>query len=180
MTFFWHLQRKEKTMWMLVFLAGFVLGIGAICLFSEGLVLQSGFLDAAALDSVRYLKINRNGLFLYSLRQRMGMAAFLVLLSAAGIAGAGICLLLVWCGISAGAVLTVFSMRYGMKGLLLFLSCILPQQFFLIPGYLMLMDWCFRRMERKKLLIPLAVVITGCLVESYVNPNILKVVLKIF
>lgn len=180
MTFFWNLQRKEKTTWMLIFLAGFLLGIGAICLFSEELVLQTGFLDAAALDGVRYLDINRNGLFLYSLRQRMGMAAFLVLLSAAGVAGAGICLFLVWCGISAGAVLTVLSMRYGIKGLLFFLSCILPQQFLLIPGYLLLMDWCFCKRERKKILIPLAVVITGCLVESYVNPNILKVVLKIF
>ncbi|MDO4333033.1 MAG: stage II sporulation protein M [Eubacteriales bacterium] len=180
MTFFWQLKKKEKTTWMLIFLAGFLLGIAAICLFSEGLVLQTGFLNASALDAVRYLDINRNGLFLYSLRQRMGMAAFLVLLSAAGIAGAGICLLLVWCGMSAGAVLTVLSMRYGMKGLLFFLSCILPQQFLLVPGYLLLMDWCFRRMERKKLLIPLAVVITGCLIESYVNPNILKVVLKFF
>lgn len=180
MAFFWKLEKKEKNLWMIIFLAGFFVGIAVICTFFEELVIGSGFLDAAFLAGVQYLDINKNGLLLYSLQQRMGIAAFLVLLSAAGAAGIGISFLLGWSGISAGAVLTVLSMRYGLKGLFFFLSCILPQQLLLIPGYLMLMDWCYRKLERKKLLIPLAVVIMGCFLESYVNPYIFKVVLKIF
>lgn len=180
MKFSWKLERKEKNLWMMVFLAGFLAGIAVICMFYEELVIGSGFLEAAFLSGIQYLQINQNGLLLYALKQRLQIAAFLVLLSAAGAAGAGIILLLVWAGISAGTVLTVLSMRYGVKGLLFFLSCILPQQILLIPGYLMLMDWCYRRLERKKLLIPLLVVIMGCFLESYVNPYIFKVVLKIF
>lgn len=180
MSFSWRLERKEKNMWMGVFLAGFLAGIAAICMFFEELVVGSGFLDASFLSGLQYLDVNKNGLLLYSLKQRMGMTAFLVLLSAAGAAGIGIVFLLAWSGISAGTVLTVLSMRYGMKGIVFFIACILPQQLFLIPGYLMLMDWCYRKLERRKLLIPIAVVIMGCLLESYVNPYIFKVVLKIF
>lgn len=180
MIFSWKLEKKEKTTWMMEFLAGFLAGIAVICLFFEELVIGSGFLDASFLSGLQYLDINKNGLFLYSIQQRMGMSAFLVLLSAAGAAGMGIAFVLVWSGISAGALLTVLSMRYGIKGLIFFLSCLLPQLFLMIPGYLMTMDWCYRKMERRRLLLPLIVVIMGCFLESYVNPYIFKVVLKIF
>lgn len=180
MKFSWKLERRERTTWMIIFLAGFFLGIALICLFPESLVTAAGFLDASFLSRLRYLDINQNGLLLYSVKQRVGMAAFLVLLSAAGAAGIGIWLFLGWCGISAGAVLTALSLRYGLKGIIFFAGCILPQQLLLIPGYLLLLDWCMRKMERKRLFLPLSVVIMGCFLESYVNPVVLKVVLKIF
>lgn len=180
MFFSWRLEKREKTVWMTVFLIGFLLGIGLICLLAQKLFLSSGFLDRTFLSRMKYLDMNKNGLFLFSLQQRIGMAAFLVLLSVAGAAGMGSFFLLVWSGMSAGAVLTIFSLRYGWKGIVLFLGSILPQSLLLVPGYLLLLDWCFKRLERRKLLIPLAVVIMGCLLESYVNPYILKVVLKLF
>ncbi len=165
---------------MLLFLAGFLGGIAAVCVFFDELVVATGFLDSSYLAGLRYLDVNKNGLFLYSLRQRLGMSAFLVLLAAAGAAGFGVCCCLLWCGISVGSILTVLSMRYGFKGLVFFLASIFPQQFLLIPGFLLLLDWCSRKMERRKLLTPLAVVIIGCLLESYVNPYVCKVVLKFF
>lgn len=180
MKFSWKLEKREKTVWLIVFLAGFLAGIALVCMFPDGLVTATGFLDGDFFSRMSYLDLNQNGLFLYCIRQRLGMAAFLVLLSAAGAAGAGIWIFLGWSGISAGMVLTVLSMRFGIKGLLIFAGCVLPQQLLLIPGYLLLMDWCIRKMERRKLLTPLSVVIMGCFLESYVNPVLLKVVLKIF
>ncbi len=180
MIFSWKLDRKQKTRWLLFFLTGFFAGIALMCLFYEELVIGNGYLDSNFMSGLRQLDMDMNRLLLYCLQERLEMAAFLVLLSAAGAGWAGICLLLIWFGGSAGGVLTALSMRYGVKGIFFFLSCILPQQLLLIPGYLMLMDWCYRRMERKKLLLPLAVVIIGCFVESYVNPYILKAVLRFF
>lgn len=180
MVFSWKLCRKQKTRWLLFFLTGFFAGIALICLFYEELVIENGFLDGSFLDGLRYLDVNRNKLFAYCLQKRLGIAAFLLLLFAAGAGWAGVSLLLVWFGGSVGVVLTALSMRYGFKGIFFFLSCILPQQLLLIPGYLMLMDWCCRKPERKKLLLPFLVVITGCFLESYVNPGILKLVLRFF
>lgn len=180
MIFSWKLDRIQRTRWMLFFLTGFFAGIALMCLFYEELVIENGYLDSQFMSGLRHLDIDKSRLLLYCLQERLGIVAFLVLLSAAGAGWAGICLLLIWFGGSAGGVLTALSMRYGVKGIFFFLSCMLPQQLLLIPGYLMLMDWCHRRMERKRLLIPLVVVIMGCFVESYVNPYILKVVLRFF
>lgn len=180
MFFSWRLKKREKTVWMMTFLIGFLLGIGLVCLLAQELFLPSGFLDRAFLSRMKCLEMNRNGLFLFSLQQRMAVAAFLVLLSVTGVVGMGTAFLLVWSGVSAGAVMTIFSLRYGWKGLALFLGSILPQAFLLIPGYLLLLDWCFGRQERRRLLVPLLVVIMGCFLESYVNPYVLKVVLKLF
>lgn len=172
-----RMRKKERTVWAAFFFAGFLAGIAAVCLKPDALVLRPGFLDAQTLLRVRYLDVNRNALLLYSLRQRLGTAVFLILLAAAGFGGAGSCLLPAWGGLSAGAVLTALSVRYGVKGPLLFLGTVLPQQILLIPGFLMLLDWCMGKQEKKKLLLSLAVVITGCILESYVNPFFLKVVL---
>lgn len=180
MKFSWKLERRERTTWMIIFLAGFFLGIALICLFPKSLVAESGFLDVSFLKRMRDLDINQNGLLIYSAKQRLGMAAFLVLLSAAGAAGIGAWLFLGWCGVSAGTVLTTLSLRYGIKGIIFFTGCVLPQHLLLIPGYLFLLDWCMKKMERRRLLIPLSVVIMGCFLESYVNPVVLKIVLKIF
>ena len=179
MIFFWKLGRKETRAWIILFLAGFLSGIAGVCLFSGPLVEATGFLDRAFWTRIQLLEINRNGLFLFSLRQRLIPTAFLVLLAAAGVAGIGTFCFLFFGGLSAGAVMTALSMRYGLGGILLFAGCILPHQLILIPGFLMLLDWCARKLEKRKLLIPLAVVITGCFLESYVNPIALKVVLNL-
>ena len=106
----------------------------------------------------------------------LGAAAFRGLLATAGAGGIGAAGFLFCGGLSAGAVLTTLSARYGLGGILLFSGCVLPHQLLLVPGFLLLLDWCARKLEKRKLLIPLAVVITGCLLESYVNPIALKVV----
>lgn len=176
----WKMGRKEKLVWSVAFLTGFFLGIALVCLFADSLAGNTGFLDASGLLQLRYLEPNRNGLFLFCLRQRISLAAVLVLLSAAGAGKTGIGLFLGWCGVSAGAVLTTLSMNYGIKGLFLFLGCLLPQQLVLIPGYLMLLCWCSRKMERKLLLVPVFVILTGCFLEGYLNPAVLKAALRLF
>lgn len=180
MRFFKQMERREKTAWTISFLTGFVPAVAVFCLFSEKLVVSSGFLEEAFFSKIRYLDINQNGLFLYSLKSRLETVAFLVLLAAAGMAGIGNCLFLGWSGFCAGALLTTLCMRCGFSGIILFLGCILPQQLLFIPGFLLLLHWCEQKKEAKRLLLSLLVVIMACFLESYVNPVVLKVVLNIF
>ena len=180
MRFFKQPQSAKAVRWTLAFLAGFFAGIAAVCLFPEELVAETGFLDAAFLSKMQMLAVNQNGLLLYSLRCRLEVTAFLVLLAAAGLAGLGSLLLLGWCGISAGCMLTALSMRYGIRGILFFLGCLLPQQLFLIPGYFMLLCWCEKRNGKRRLFYAFSMIFAGCLLESYVNPAVIKMVIKIF
>ena len=68
---FWKLGRKETRIWTVLFLIGFMGGIMAVCLFPGPLMENTGFLDASFLTKLRFLEINRNGLFLFSLRSRL-------------------------------------------------------------------------------------------------------------
>ena len=180
MFFSWNFNSREKTLVSLFFLSGFLGGIAAVCFWPEVMVENTGFLSPSFINRLKDIEVNSGGLFWYSLRKRMGAACFLLLSSTAGMSAAGIGVMMLWAGGAAGTVLTALSMRYGLKGLLLFVFSLLPQQLLLVPACLMLMDSCFKRRETKKLLFVLAVVITGCVLESYVNPMILKVVLKFF
>lgn len=176
----WKIGPGEKKIWMLVFLTGFVLGISLICLFPDVLVAQSGFLDPDSLTGLYETEPDRNGLFLYCIRQRFEMAAFLVLLSAAGLGGLGAWVWCGGCGLGSGMMLTALSWRYGMKGLFFFVSCLLPHQLLLIPGFLMLICWCVHRMEKRRIFLPLTAIACGCLVEGYISPLAVRFVLMIF
>lgn len=176
----WKIGPGERRIWTSVFLTGFILGISLVCLFPDVLVAQSGFLDADSLTGLYETEPDRNCLFLYCIRQRFGMAAFLVLLSAAGLGGLGAWVWCSGCGLGSGMMLTALSWRYGMKGLFFFASCLLPHQLLLVPGFLMLICWCVHRMEKRRIFLPLAAIVCGCLLEGYISPLVVRFVLKIF
>ncbi|MDO4291776.1 MAG: hypothetical protein Q4C65_00950 [Eubacteriales bacterium] len=180
MKFFWKSGKKELRVWTILFAVGFGLGIGLICIFPERLVEQTGFLGGELLSGMYSLEINQNGLLLYSLRQRLGMAAFFVLLSAAGAGYLCSWILPGGFGLACGTVLTTLSLRYGARGTALFLACLTPQLVLFVPGFCMLLDWCVRRLEPRRLPGPLGVIIMGCFVESYVNPIIVKALIGLF
>lgn len=170
------MRYRGQAVWAAVFLAGFLAGIAAVCFLPTQLVSAPGFLDAASFARLKSLKIDAIPLFCYALRQRMTAAFFLILLALAGLGGVGAGLFSFWCGASAGMVMTALSLRYGPGGLLLFAGCVLPQQLFLIPGFLLLLEWTTQKKEKTRLLLSFFFLLFGCLLESYVNPMLLKFV----
>ena len=144
------------------------------------MVWNTDFLGRENFVRVGQLEINKNGLFCYVLQKRLGNIAFLLLMSAAGMAGAAAVLFAGWSGLTAGIILTVLSVRYGLKGVFWFCGCILPQQIFLVPGFLMMMEWCCQKKSPKKMMVPLMTVLMGCVLEAYLNPTFLQLILRIF
>ena len=57
---------------------------------------------------------------------------------------------------------------------------LVPQQAVLVPGYCMLLEWCLHKKAASGVWISLAVIGIGCAVEGYVNPFILKAVMRLF
>lgn len=83
-------------------------------------------------------------------------------------------------GLAAGMILTVLSLRYGIRGSFFFLAALVPQQAVLVPGYCMLLEGACSKKLRRACGFPLAVIGIGCAVEGYVNPFILKAVMRLF
>ena len=151
-------------------LAGFLAGIACVCFFPGLFVQNPGFLDTDTLS----------GMFLYCLQKRLGTALLLVLLA---LSGAGMICLIVFAagsGLAAGMILTALSLRYGIRGSFFFLAALVPQQAVLVPGYCMLLEWCLHKKAASGVWISLAVIGIGCAVEGYVNPFILKAVMRLF
>lgn len=187
---FYLARRNENTGFVILFLAGFALGILIVYGGQNYLLENTEFLSTITISGMKYLEVDKGLLFFYCLRQRLGIVSVLVLASAAGLAMAAVCAVLLWSGFSAGVMLSVLSARHGIRGILLFVGGTLPQILIYVPAFLFLFSWCMHLKRRdgqgdsvgkgKTFLIILVVVITGCLIESYVNPWVLKFFLKLF
>ncbi len=194
--------KKAGSNLLYTFLFGFFGGIAGMMLQKERLLFQTGFLDSYTLSPVKYMDIDTGALLEVVLTKRLGIAFVLVILSTTYLGTFVAYLYQLKSGIILGLLTAGAVIRYGVKGLFLALGGIFPQQLLLIPAFLVLSLRCcevcrllysveegagFHAEKKKRLLQKgvqiaccLAVVITGCLLETYVNPKILKFVLQIF
>lgn len=184
---------------LVLFTAGFLAGLALIYIGQESLVADADFLDSFSVGRMGVLEIDKSMLFFYSIRQRLTPAVLLTVLTAAGIGGMAVSLYLIWTGFCAGTILSVLSIRYGIRGILLFAGGIFPQVLLLAPAYLFLFRWCQGFQDRMyngryggggagkrgvlrigTLLMILGMLTAGCLMESYINPVILQKVFLFF
>ncbi len=149
------------------------------------LLLHSQILDKSTLSLVRYQESNSKALFLYVLKERIWLIPLLYLLSTtylAGITGYGMVL---WYGTCAGAVTGVAMIRYGLSGLVLVLGAAVPQYFLYVPAVIVAIGLTRkRRVADNKFFVQLflleVVVIIGCVLESYVNPQLIEKIIYLF
>ena len=164
MSFWKRFGQQEKRLGAVLLLAGFLAGIACVCFFPGLFVQNPGFLDTDTLSGISEWNMNRTGLFLYCLQKRLGTALLLVLLALSGAGMICLIVLVAGSGLAAGMILTA----------------LVPQQAVLVPGYCMLLEWCLHKKAASGVWISLAVIGIGCAVEGYVNPFILKAVMRLF
>lgn len=142
-------------------------------------------------------------LFGYIMKHRLFTVFMLGILGTTMIGIPAVCGYVCYTGLAAGCLLSVAVIRYGIRGLLLMAAGVFPQGLLLIPAYIALFIWTLnvnrilyakspygdhyiragRQSYLKKgieMIGIVAVVIIGCLLESYVNPRMLYFILKIF
>lgn len=188
--------------WIFIFAAGFMAGIMLTNFKSNIFVGESGIYNASSINRLKYLEIDNGVFFRYVTGERIRDYLVLGLLSITYfgiIASYGATL---WQGMMLGMVMTAAVIRFGISGLLLIMTSFFPHQLILLPAGVMMVMWCYRNCsvlcfggrntwikETKKrflirqmmmLLWILVVVIIGCILESYVNPILLKDVIKFF
>ena len=189
--------------WFYVFLGSFFLGVFIMNMGNGFWLSQDGIFSAASVNRLKYIEIDSGRFLKYVLKNRMGEGIVLILLSTTGIGLISVYVCIVWQGILAGMTITAAVMRYGIKGLLLLLGGMFPHQLLLIPAQVMLLGWCYensrkahisgrcmqtcagskkQQLVRQGILLVWigAVVIIGCILESYVNPILVFDLVKIF
>lgn len=195
---------KSRSLWTRLMqgslLGAFTAGIFVANLMGREAVSNAGILNDYFVEKFQYTEINGQNLFFYIIGERVPMLLLLLLLTLTSLGIAGGILMLDWQGFSVGFMLSTAIAKYGMKGILLILGSLFPQYVFYFPVYIL---YCYlavylrRRMYKDRAgngsdrryiygawLIAaigiLAVFITGIFLESYINPTILKKILKFF
>lgn len=195
--------KREGANWLLFFTFGFFVGVLLVNVKTDYFLEDSLFFGEDLLNRLSYTSFHNEQYMVYLLQNRIGTLLFL-LVAATTIFGIIILYLYVaWFGMSLGILMAVVTIRYGGKGILIFLSAIFPQEILYIPAFLFLVnllhDLCaviyfpgkmFQNtyMGKKQFLargifvyiLILGVVIIGVFFESYVNPYFLRKILHFF
>lgn len=194
---------SRRMRWLYLFLGGFLAGVLASNIWKTDFLQGMELLSAASLSRLRFLEVDGSAFFRYVLKERLGTAVLLCLLATTYVGTAAVSAYAFWMGGMAGIFLSVASIRYGIRGIALVLVSVLPQYLLLVPACILLMDWCcglnmaLYHPERlaetgygrgkpylvkiiPKLLTAAGILIAGSVLESYVNPMLLSVFLKIF
>lgn len=186
-----------------LFTIGLFLGILIVNVGYDSWIKDGSLLGTEMIARLKNSIPDGSGLFAYIIKRRLFTVCMLGLLATTIIGLPAVCVYVCYIGLAAGCLLSVAVIRYGIRGLLLMAAGILPQGILLIPAYIALFLWVVsvNRMLysknpykeyyiryskqvylKKGLQIAgiMAVVIIGCLLESYVNPKMLHLILKIF
>lgn len=195
-----HIQ-MEKLPFLQIFMVGLAVGILGMSFGRSILLENTGLLDEYTLYSLKYMSVDGKALFYYVLRERLGSVVILAVLSTTYL-GLFLCVgVAFWYGMAAGAFLAAAVIRYGLKGVLLAVVSIFPQYLVYIPVLFHLLIWCemlcrgiyFQKNFRQdrgnmllkskyimQLVMLILLMVVGCVLESFINPQILSGLLKIF
>lgn len=198
-------QPLSKNFYYVIYLftIGLFLGILAVNLGYDAWIENGALFGADMILRLKNSMPNGSGLLPCIMRHRVVTVCMLGLLSTTVIGLPAVCAYICYCGLAAGCLLSVAVIRYGIRGLLLMAAGILPQGLLLIPSYMALFVWAvsvnralyarspyrehYMRYSKQtyiryglQMAGIVAVVIMGCLLECYVNPQMLHFILKIF
>ncbi|MBE5880819.1 MAG: stage II sporulation protein M [Lachnospiraceae bacterium] len=193
------MKSHEEQRGLVFFLAGFFIGVLYIYFTGSYRDTETDFLSVQNLMQISYMDFAHEDYLWFLFKKRLGVL-FLLVLASFALPGKYLLLgFLMVFGCSMGSMLSVLVVRYGIRGILLFLGFVLPQDVIYVPAVFqwvnVLTAWnegLFYRgnaltgnrrgkwhtMVKTALLA--GVTIIGILLECYVNPFVVKWCLKIF
>ena len=178
-------EKKKITEHELIFGICFLVGVVFITLLTKGKKPENTLINQSL--SLEFLEQgwNKNGLFLQCLIGRGSVLLLLILLAYTSLRKSTFRIVTLWIGLGLGMLCKLFFVWYGFRGIGLLLVSLLPHYLLYWMAYGML----YWEMEKRRLrivnspvgiILSVGVVITGMLMESYVNPFLLRTYLKLF
>lgn len=149
------------------------------------LLMQTNLFDEASLKLLKEQTTGSNTLFFYALKERLIVVLSLFLMSTTNLSNLYVQMNVILAGAGCGFLMSVALLRYGLKGLLLLVGGMFPHYLIYGPAFCLVLQLTRnkRYMNGKffaQLGAVILVVITGCLLECYVNPGVVAKLLKNF
>ncbi len=174
---------KNKGQLLILFLAvGFFVGI----IYENLVARESALLSEVFLRSnlERYLQTNiiSEKYLWYVAKARLVLLATICIFSCSRWKKLFVILCLTICGFFAGMMSVTAVMQLGIKGILFCVVGILPQGIFYVMAYSIIFAYWFRypesRWNRAKLLFVIIMFLAGIVLETYVNPALVKLIIR--
>lgn len=185
-------KRKIQALPCIVFVCiiSFLFGTGMISLWQENLFFQKNILNVDFFREISNVYIDKRALFFLCLKERLGAFFIMLLMSSTIWNIAFVFSYFMLHGFAIGCVVEILIIRYGWKGVTIYLSAVLPQCILYAIGYLILGCWCMNRektetkeklVERKLVSIFIAFVINllGIYIESVFSLKIFSMILNV-
>lgn len=177
-------HRNKYYSLLFLYMAGFLLGIVYANFASSKYVTTTGIFHEFFLGQYANQQIVAEQYFIYLIKQR---TLPLALLGVAGmtrfrkIAGA-VCLL--WTGFAGGILAVAAVMRMGIIGMLFYVAALFPQILFYGFAYAIVINYFMEseniRWNGWKMGTVVIMMFAGIVVETYMNPSVVKWMLEIF
>lgn len=173
----------SRKQFLAFFMPGFLLGIVYVNFIAKKYMAEPGIFSEYFLNQFVNIKIEVRDYLWYLLRLRAAPFLVLGILSFTRLRKAAAVLFLVWAGASGGILISAAASELGIKGCLLCAAALVPQFFFYIPAFLVLLWYCCGapqiRWNRQKTVFTALMMSVGMILELYVNPVIVKAFLSV-
>lgn len=193
--------KKEEKIFAVLFFAGFCLGVLYGALSGEAGEIGATVINEYYFSRYAGAEISEPALFWYVFRERLSVVFFLWMLGMTVVGGAATLFCTGWFGFSVGMILASAVKHLGIRGILFCVGAVLPHYFLYIP----LMFLFLRRVHamsvgrelslgmksgiwksKKQVLLNYAAMLLftifgiflSCLLESYLNPQIVRLIVK--
>jgi len=175
-------MRDDKRYFALCYMAGFLIGILFANFVSKDYIAGMGILDDFFLEQYVQTDVDAIEFLWYAAYIRLFPAVLLFALGSTKLRKGTALVFILWTGFSSGMILVAAVMKLGVKGIILCLLSLTPHFICYAAGYLMLLwflyaypkvQWNLSKMVSFGLFM-----LTGLLLECYVNPVIMKMFMK--
>lgn len=199
----WQKARKLQyvKLFILLFMVGFLVGIVIANLGAKQFLNQAGIFGDYFFVKFQNTKVEFLELFWFVVQKRMKWIFLIWILSLTILGVPCIWVTYLWNGLLGGILLSLSVMRMGFGGILICFLGVLPQFFLYVPIIFLFLDkaysvslsqygkhkkFSYSSSQKKDFLsylsflfLILVIMILGIFLESYVNPMIMKQILKI-
>lgn len=185
----WRMKERseQKKKLLIIFVTGFVLGVFYIVLLrrseNSNMLMSNYFFS-----KYQYMDYSETELFWYVLKNRFSGLLFLWFMGITVFGSMAVLFYCLWIGFALGLILSMAVVRLGMAGMLLCIISMIPQYLVYIPAYSYgMVRVCERGQSKRNMgsnlitwLVMGSMILLGVILESYINPLLLKSFIKNF
>ncbi len=175
--------RDSRKYLIVLYLTGFFVGIIGTNIESKKIILYSGIFSETFLNQYRQVNIEPEKYLWYVVRIRLFPVILLGTLGCTHFKKVIVAVFLGWTGFLSGTGVTLAILKMGVKGLLLGIVSLTPQFIFYISGYSIMLWYLYQypnvRWNGSKTIAVCLALLTGVVLETWVNPFLIQLFIRV-